>query len=118
MNTKRTGTKPAITQITDYSGKAYAPDWSPDGDRIVFYQDTRSKGLRIFTIKPDGTNRQLVVQDGRDPVFSPDGRKIAFTRDEYVYTVNPDGTGEQRVSGTPQENGPSEILPNWGAKSP
>jgi Tol biopolymer transport system component len=118
MNTNRTGAKPALTQITDYPGKEYAPDWSPDGDRIVYYQETRSKGLRIFTIKPDGTGRQLVVQDGRDPVFSPDGRKIAFTRDGYVYTVNPDGTGEQRVSGTPPENGPSEILPNWGPKSP
>jgi Tol biopolymer transport system component len=117
LNTKRTGTKPAILQITDFPGKEYSPDWSPNGQRIVFYQDTSAKGLRIFTIRPDGTNRQLVVQDGKDPVFSPDGRKIAFTRDGSVYTVNADGTGERRVPGTPPENGPSEVLPNWGPKS-
>jgi TolB protein len=117
LNIKRTGTKPAILQITDFPGKEYSPDWSPNGQRIVFYQDTSAKGLRIFTIRPDGTNRQLVVQDGKDPVFSPDGRKIAFTRDGSVYTVNADGTGERRVPGTPPENGPSEVLPNWGPKS-
>jgi Tol biopolymer transport system component len=118
MNANRTGVKPAVRQITDYPGKEYSPDWSPSGHRIVFYQSTRTKGLRILTIRPDGTDRQLVVQDGRDPVWSPDGRKIAFTRDGHVYTVNPDGTSEREVPGTPPENGPSEILPDWGPKSP
>jgi len=107
-----------VKQITDYKGKEYSPDWSPSGNRIVFYQDTGTKGMRIFTIKPDGTDRQLVIQDGRDPVWSPDGTKIAFTRDGHLYTVNPDGSGVTEVPGTPKENGLSEILPNWGPKSP
>lgn len=77
---------------------------------------TRTKGVRIFTIRADGTDRRLVVQDGKDPVFSPDGRKIAFTRDGHVYTVNPDGSGVSEVSGTPPENGLSEILPSWGPR--
>jgi Tol biopolymer transport system component len=118
LNAKRTGVKPALRQITDYPGKEYSPDWSPGGHSIVFYQDTRTKGLRIFTIRPDGTGRHLVVQDGRDPVWSPDGRKIAFTRDDHVYTMNPDGTSERQVPGTPQESGPSETLPDWGPKGP
>ena len=97
MNANQTGAKPALEQLTDYQGKEYSPDWSPDGQKIVFYQDTSTKGLRIFTIRPDGTDRQLVVQDGKDPVWSPDGRKIAFTRDGHVYTVNSDGTGERHA---------------------
>jgi TolB protein len=119
MNANRTWlkpwVKPAVKQITDYRGQEYSPDWSPSGQRIVFYNESSNKGLRIFTIRPDGTDRQLVAQDGEDPVWSPDGRKIAFTRDGRVYTVNPDGTGESEVLGTP-ETSLSEILPNWGQR--
>jgi Tol biopolymer transport system component len=106
-----------VKQITDYKGKEYSPDWSPSGHRIVFHQYTPTKGLRIFTIRPDGTDRQLVIQDGKDPVWSPDGRKIAFTRDGNAYTVNPDGSGVTEVPGTPKENGLSESLPSWGPRS-
>jgi hypothetical protein len=94
-------------QLTDDSVYDTSPVYSPSGTKIAFV----GQG-------PDGTDRQLVVQDGRDPVWSPDGRKIAFTRDSHVNTVNPDGTSEREVPGTPPENGPSEILPDWGPKSP
>ena len=119
MNAKRPllrpWVKPATRQITNYRGQEYSPDWSPNGRRIVFHTYSSTKGLRIFTIRPDGTHRRLVVEDGEDPVWSPDGRKIAFSRDGHVYTVNPDGTGVSEVPGTP-ETGLSEILPNWGPK--
>jgi Tol biopolymer transport system component len=105
-----------VKQITDYPGKEYSPDWSPSGHRIVFYRVTRTKGSRIFTIRPDGTDRRLVVQDGGDPVWSPDGRKIAFTRNGHAYTVNPDGSGVSEVPGTPLQNVLSEISPSWGPK--
>jgi Tol biopolymer transport system component len=115
MNANGAGVK----QITDYKGKEYSPDWSPSGHRIVFHRYTPTKGVRIITIKPDGTDRQLVTEDGKDPVWSPNGGKIAFTRDGHVYTVNPDGTGGvTEVPGSPQGTGLGEILPNWGPKNP
>ena len=115
MNANGTGVK----QITDYKGKEYFPDWSPSGHRIVFHQYTPTKGVRIVTIKPDGTDRHVVTEDGKDPVWSPNGGKIAFTRDGHVYTVNPDGTGGvTEVPGSPQGTGLGEILPNWGPKNP
>ena len=36
MNANQTGAKPALEQLTDYQGKEYSPDWSPDGQKIVF----------------------------------------------------------------------------------
>jgi Tol biopolymer transport system component len=88
MNAKRPllrpWVKPAARQITDYRGQEYSPDWSPNGRRIVFHTYSRTKGLRIFTIRPDGTHRRLLVEDGEDPVWSPNGKKIAFSRDGHV----------------------------------
>jgi Tol biopolymer transport system component len=115
MNANGTGVK----QITDYKGKEYSPDWSPSGHRIVFHQYAPAKGVRIVTIKPDGTDRQVITEDGKDPVWSPNGDKIAFSRDGHVYTVNADGTGGvTEVPGSPQGTGLGEILPNWGPKNP
>jgi TolB protein len=112
MNANGTGVK----QITDNKGPEYSPDWSPGGHRIVFHKYSATMGTRIFTIRPDGTDRQLVARDGKDPVWSPDGTKIAFTRDGHAYIVNPDGTGESEVPGTPTGSGLSEILPSWGPR--
>jgi TolB protein len=109
MNANGTGVK----QITDNKEPEYSPDWSPGGHRIVFHKYSATMGTRIFTIRPDGTDRQLVARDGKDPVWSPDGTKIAFTREGHAYIVNPDGTGEGEVPGTPTGSGLSEIWPSW-----
>jgi Tol biopolymer transport system component len=64
--------------------RAYAPEWSPDGRRILF-QDR----LGLASVRPDGTDRRTVVPadirvDGRRPyalneaAWSPDGTRVAF----------------------------------------
>src|SRR5215211_3949713 len=89
--------------------------------RIAYVSHLPSGLHEIYTMKPNGTDRKQLTDDSvydTSPVYSPSGTKIAFTRDSHVYTVNPDGTSEREVPGTPPENGPSEILPDWGPKSP
>lgn len=62
------------------SPSAPAPDWSPDGDLIVF-----SRRGNLFTVHPDGTGEsQLSEFDGLSehaiqPTFTPDGNGIVFT---------------------------------------
>jgi Tol biopolymer transport system component len=68
------------------------PAWSPREALIAFVdleparptpQDpTRSKMDSIFVIRPDGGGRHRIVKDveGDAPVWSPNGRLIAFTR--------------------------------------
>jgi TolB protein len=62
--------------------------WSPDGNQIAFSAFVARRGreregrLRIFTVNSDGSDlRALPLTKGAyGPVFSPDGRSLAFTR--------------------------------------
>jgi Tol biopolymer transport system component len=58
-----------ITDLPDAEGvDAYAPNWSPDGERLVFgaYHYGRLEQGSIETVRADGTGQQTV--------FAPDGR--------------------------------------------
>jgi Tol biopolymer transport system component len=104
------GTK--LRQVTDYPGREYSPDWSPSGHRLTYVRFARVQGARIFTIRADGAGKRLIAQDGESPVFSPDGKRIAFTREGDLYKVKSDGSGEPSVVDGPAESW--ELAPDWG----
>jgi TolB protein len=97
-------------------GSGAAPEWSPDGRKLVFVKRPERSGAacrpvgschdEIYVINADGTGlRRLTrnaVVDGA-PVWSPDGRRIAFTRDRdrqtaNIYVMNADGSGQRRLT--------------------
>jgi TolB protein len=60
----------------------------------------------------DGSGqRRLTRIAGRDsnPVWSPDGRRIAFVSNWQVYVMNADGTGQRRLT----RNGAGNVAPAW-----
>ena len=84
------------------------PDWSPVTNKIVFCRGSAAKGeiwvmdggspLPLLTAKKVSDN----TDNNRNPVWSPDGTKIAFISDKYgnddVFNMNADGTSVQRVT--------------------
>ncbi len=103
---------PGSSPITVASGPGdFAPNFSPDGSRIVFVHGNDELGivpaaggsLSILTFPhPSGTSGGYVGS----PAFSPDGSKIVFQRFVYgsagkansgIFTVNPDGSGMTRI---------------------
>lgn len=81
------------------------PEWSPDGCRIAFastHGDESSGPVgRISVINADGTGlRQVTPEPGpgdfafdEGASWSPDGTRLAFTRNAVLHVINVDGTG-------------------------
>jgi Tol biopolymer transport system component len=99
------------------------PSWSPQGNEILFSARSVS-GPRstLFVVHTDGSHlRQIPISTCGEtvgcfqPVWSPDGRKIVFTRSVTgvrpdIYTVNADGTDPMPVTSTAL----GEDGPDWG----
>lgn len=69
--------------ITDRYGNARQPQWSPDGNAIVF-QAYWEGNWHIYTIAPDGSQLQKITQgpyDYREPVWGASGEKIYYAGD-------------------------------------
>ena len=84
--------------------------WSPDGTKIAFISE-RDGNWELFVMSADGSEqRRLTRNTVRDsnPVWSPDGRRIAFESNEQVSVMNADGSGQRRLTRT---GGATSLLP-------
>ncbi|MDY6931632.1 MAG: DUF5050 domain-containing protein [Halobacteriota archaeon] len=84
-------------EIADVTGSY--PDWSPDGEWILYHGEDDSG---IWVIKQDGSNNTLLYDGGGYPAWSHDGKKIAYVSldDQCIYTMDADGSDKKKVSET------------------
>lgn len=94
------------------------PDWSPDGEQIVFVSSRSRIGTNLFVMSADGQNVKQITQFkwATGPRWSPDGKRIAFETDDFeidrqVYVVDADGRKPWRVS-SPKAN-TAMVLGGW-----
>lgn len=82
--------------ITNDATVQHSPRWSPAGvggsSRLAYVQDSNVGGVilsRIYTMRPDGTERVALTSEGvhadASPAWSPDGRDVAFVRSGGMY---------------------------------
>jgi Tol biopolymer transport system component len=92
-----------VTQRTPGTGWDFAPQWSPDGAKLVFVRsDLSARPDAVFTVSVDGTGEfqvtpwRLGAGDSTD--WSSDGQWLLFRvqpgdGSSNVYKAHPDGTG-------------------------
>lgn len=72
-------------QITKLGKANWAPNFMPDGKRIIFasnHEYERGFPFNMYTMNIDGSNLQKISHDGgfdAFPMFSPDGKKLIFS---------------------------------------
>jgi dipeptidyl aminopeptidase/acylaminoacyl peptidase len=87
---KRSSEDGELTQLTADEGSASSPRWSPDGDRIAYF-DRDDSGLGLWVMNADGSGKQKLTNLERSNAYkyysgpsnrlswSPDGSTLAYT---------------------------------------
>jgi Tol biopolymer transport system component len=102
-----------LKRLTKDIGSLYAPELSPNGERILF----TNNGNGLWVMKPDGKNPHPITnKDDIDPTWSPDGSMISFASSRsgarQLFVMNADGSNVQQVTDLSNMGGRSTWSPD------
>lgn len=112
-----------VTRLTNNEVEDNAPAWTPDG-RILFSRDVsgKSQKCQLFLINADGTGETGFPPGGPEtfgkwPVFSSDGKRIAFVRwnnmRSELWVICADGANQSQLASVSRIHAP----PSWSPDS-
>ena len=91
-----------VIHVGAHTFRGNTPAWSPDGKRLAFTRWS-TDGWNIWVAKPDGSGAKRVIKNAIHPVWSRDGRTIAFSSnrdgaDSNIWTARADGTHLRKLT--------------------
>ena len=96
-----TGTRNLVPKSAEMSD----PAWSPDGT-LIAVSSFAGERTNVVTMKPDGSDRNVVLENAYSPAWSPDGKRLVAVREgttdsdeggDTLAIVNADGGDGRNV---------------------
>lgn len=107
--------------LTDPQHKFIHPNWSPDSSKLIFCSDDdlqppKKNASEIYTLDLKTRKLTQIIAGGTNtyPVWSPDGKKIAFRKilgemNSEVFVADSDGSNQRNLTNHPAFDG----WPSW-----
>ncbi len=77
--------------LLDKPGLFVNPHFSPDGERLAVANDDAKSGIWIYDIRRDTLSPLTGEKNGTNPVWTPDGRYIAYQAPDGISYARSDG---------------------------
>lgn len=98
----------------------FMPSFSSDGKRIVYvtWNDETLGEVRIATARPGSRGKTLTRQPGhyRNPVISPDGKRIVFEKGGGGFLLSPLWSHDRGIYHIPRNGGDAERITKQGQR--
>jgi Tol biopolymer transport system component len=95
------GTVRSVLVHGSSAGELHSIAWSPDGEKLAYASYVRSAPQdELWVIGPDGGDPHLMITSARgmQPVWSPDGSRLAVVASGSLIVMKPDATGRVRLA--------------------
>ena len=102
-------------KLTNHGSSVLSPDCSPDGRQVVFTSDKSWDhdvyllNFKATRLPAEGRRITRGIHLDNSPRWSPDGTRVAFSRNGDIYVASPSGEILKRLTGSPA----IDLSPTW-----